>query len=74
MVLPVNIGFENIRIEIPDVVLETKSGDFILDSISGGIMSLIYIAWQILLFPQENKSFTLIIDETENHLHPAMLA
>ncbi|WP_145521610.1 AAA family ATPase, partial [Yersinia aldovae] len=72
IVLPVDIGFENIRIEIPDVVLETKSGDFILDSTSGGIMSIIDIAWQILLFSQENESFTVIIDEPENHLHPAM--
>ncbi|AVF35083.1 AAA family ATPase [Rahnella sikkimica] len=70
--LPAEIGFKNIKIEMPNVVLETKSGDFILDSTSGGIMALIDIAWQILLYAQDIDLFTVVIDEPENHLHPAM--
>jgi predicted ATP-dependent endonuclease of OLD family len=70
--LPKNIGFRNIRFEVPDVIFETDSGDFILDSASGGIMSIIDISWQILLYSQNTDLFTVLIDEPENHLHPTM--
>ncbi|WP_420172617.1 AAA family ATPase, partial [Leclercia adecarboxylata] len=70
--LPKNIGFRNIRFEVPDVIFETDSGDFILDSASGGIMSIIDISWQILLYSQDVNRFTALIDEPENHLHPTM--
>ncbi|EHK6244127.1 AAA family ATPase, partial [Salmonella enterica] len=70
--LPKNIGFKNIRFEVPDVIFETDSGDFVLDSASGGIMSIIDISWQILLYSQDAEHFTALIDEPENHLHPTM--
>lgn len=71
-VLPLEIGFTDINIKIPDVVLQTSSGEFIMDSTSGGIMSIIDMAWQILLYSQDKDEFVVIIDEPENHLHPSM--
>lgn len=76
-VLPEEIGFKSISIRIPDVVLETNSGDFLLDSSSGGVNAIIEIAWQIYLFSkftkeQGNDNFVVTIDEPENHLHPSM--
>ena len=63
--LPPTLGFRAIKIRGPEVVLETRSGDFIIDAASGGIIKLIEIAWHI-------GGFIVTIDEPENHLHPAM--
>jgi predicted ATPase len=52
---------------MPDVVLITDSGD---DGASGGLLSLIDIAWQVFLYSQGRSAFTVIFDEPENHLHP----
>jgi ABC-type glutathione transport system ATPase component len=71
-VLPPSIGFKDISIRIPDVVLETESGEFVIDASSGGIMSLIDLAWQIFLFSHDKEEFVVILDEPENHLHPTM--
>ena len=35
-------------------------------------MSLIDLAWQIFLYSIDNESFTVLLDEPENHLHPSM--
>lgn len=70
--LPLEIGFEKIEIRAPEVVLVTKTGDFSFDAVSGGIASLIDIAWQIYMFSKENEQFVVTIDEPENHLHPKM--
>jgi hypothetical protein len=71
-ILPASLGFETIEIRTPDVVLITKSGEFLLDSVSGGISALIDLAWQIHTFSQDVDKFVVVIDEPENHLHPAM--
>jgi len=71
-ILPKEVGFRDISIRIPDVVLVTESGEFMLDSSSGGLMSLIDLAWQILLYTVDNPSCTVLLDEPENHLHPSM--
>jgi len=71
-ILPESLGFETIEIRTPDVVLITKSGEFLLDSVSGGISALIDLAWQIHTFSDENDQFVVAIDEPENHLHPSM--
>lgn len=70
--LPPNIGFVDISIRIPDVVLITKSGEFVLDAASGGLSSIIDLAWQIFLFSHNKEEFCVTIDEPENHLHPSM--
>ncbi len=71
-VLPPIIGFIELSIRVPDVVLVTKAGDFVLDAASGGLMSLVDLAWQIFLFSHNKEEFTVTLDEPENHLHPSM--
>lgn len=71
-VLPGSLGFETIAIRTPDVVLVTKSGEFLLDAVSGGVSALIDLAWQIYTFSFDSANFTAVIDEPENHLHPSM--
>lgn len=70
--LPENIGFEAIEIRAPEVVLKTKSGEFPLESMSGGLNALFGIAWQIHTYGFEKQECTVLIDEPENHLHPSM--
>ncbi len=71
-ILPKSIGFRDISIRIPDVVIVTDTGDFVIDAASGGLMSLIDLAWQIFLFSHNKDEFTVVFDEPENHLHPSM--
>ena len=71
-IMPVSIGFRRIEIRMPEVVLVTDSGDFSLDAMSGGVNAIFSIAWQIHMFAQSAKRFTVTIDEPENHLHPSM--
>lgn len=70
--LPPTMGFMDISVRIPDVVLTTRSGEFILDAASGGLSSIIDLAWQIFLFAHNKEDFCVSIDEPENHLHPSM--
>jgi hypothetical protein len=72
VVLPPDLGFERLSVRIPDVVLVTRSGEFVLDAASGGIMSLIDLTWQIFLYSIGKSEFVVILDEPENHLHPSM--
>lgn len=71
-ILPSSIGFKDISIRIPDVVIITETGNFVIDAASGGLMSLIDLAWQIFLYSHDKEEFSVIFDEPENHLHPAM--
>ena len=71
-ILPTNLGFQCLEIRIPDVVLVTKTGDFSLDAMSGGINDILAMAWQIHLYGADKEMCTVIIDEPENHLHPSM--
>ena len=71
-VLPPSLGFKSIKIEVPEVVLETESGNFSLDSVSGGIASIIELTWQIYMYDDPKNNFIVIIDEPENHLHPEL--
>jgi predicted ATPase len=72
LLLPVEVGFQSLEIRMPDVILVTKSGNFSLDSVSGGIGALIGIAWQVLMYGVDKEKFVVTFDEPENHLHPAM--
>jgi hypothetical protein len=71
-VLPPSLGFKRIAIRLPEVVLITRSGDFSLDAVSGGISSLIDLAWQIFMYADDETPFAVTIDEPENHLHPEL--
>ena len=71
-VLPPKLGFQKIVIEMPEVVLMTKSGNFSLDGVSGGVASIIDMAWQIFMYSEEGLRFVVTLDEPENHLHPEL--
>lgn len=71
-ILPPKIGFKKLSIEIPEVVLETDSGNFSIDAVSGGIASIIELAWMIYMYAPSDKTFTVLFDEPENHLHPEL--
>jgi hypothetical protein len=76
-VLPESLGFSNISIRQSDVVIETSTGSFLIDAASGGIISLIDLAWQIYAFSKTSmveltQKFVVVMDEPENHLHPSM--
>lgn len=59
-ILPPKIGFKKLIIEIPEVILETNSGNFPIDAASGGIASIIELAWMIYMFAPSEKEFTVL--------------
>jgi energy-coupling factor transporter ATP-binding protein EcfA2 len=71
-VLPPSIGFVRIAIRLPEVVLVTRSGDFSIDAVSGGVAALVDLAWQVFMFGDEKEKFVVTLDEPENHLHPEL--
>ena len=70
--LPPTLGFNRVSIRIPEVVLETDTGDFSLDAVSGGVAALVDVSWQVYMRSQIDDRFVVIIDEPENHLHPEL--
>lgn len=70
--LPQSLGFRQLRIRIPDIVMVTDTGDFSLDAASGGIGAIVGLAWQIYMFGYDKSRFVVTIDEPESHLHPSM--
>ena len=71
-VLPPDLGFKGIAIRMPEVILETKAGDFSLDAASGGIAALVDVSWQIYMRSRTDATFVVVMDEPENHLHPSL--
>ena len=71
-ILPEDLGFRKIRVRVPDVLLDTDTGLFAIDAVSGGIAALIDIAWQVYLYSTLETNFVVAIDEPEAHLHPAL--
>jgi predicted ATPase len=72
VVLPSTLGFERLRVRVPDILLDTTSGVFSFDAVSGGVAAIIDLAWQIYMYRQLHHSFVVVIDEPETHLHPAL--
>ena len=72
LVLPDTLGFKQLKVEVPEVILRTNTGDIPLDAVSGGVAAIIDIAWQIFLYSTIREEFTVVIDEPETHLHPAL--
>jgi len=74
-VLPKSLGFEEFEIRNQEVVFICNGGqdEFLLETASGGVATLIDLAWNIYMYStRENASFTVLVDEMENHLHPSM--
>lgn len=72
IILPPTLGFNRINIKVPDVMLETDSGEFSFDAVSGGVAALIDIAWQVYMYSLLKDRFVVVIDEPEAHLHPEL--
>ncbi|KVF62008.1 hypothetical protein WJ17_30025 [Burkholderia vietnamiensis] len=77
IMLPPTLGFKDLSVRPPDIVLETASGDFLLDAASGGVISIIELAWQLYVYSLSSAAksaerYSVVLDEPENHLHPAM--
>lgn len=72
LVLPKSLGFKRLRVRVPDIIVETSTGDFVLDDASGGVSAVMEMAWQIFLRSRNTGNFTVILDEPENHLHPSL--
>lgn len=72
LVLPKSIRFKRLRVRVPDVIVETATGDFVLDDASGGVSAVLEMAWQIFLRSRNTDNFTVVLDEPENHLHPSL--
>lgn len=71
-VLPKSLGFRRITIRLPEVVLDTDTGEFSLDAVSGGVSAIIDMSWQLHMATLVYGSLVAIIDEPENHLHPTL--
>lgn len=71
-IMPASLGFQRLRVRVPEIIVEAESGDFILDEASGGLSAIIEMAWQIFLRSRNQLRFTVLIDEPENHLHPSL--
>lgn len=72
IVIPPSVGFMNLSIRTPEIVIVTESGEFVLDAASGGILTLIDLAFRIYMYSLDRNEFVVTIDEPENHLHPSM--
>ena len=71
-VLPPSLGFIDLSVRSPEIVVLTKSGEFLLDAASGGVSALIDVAWRLHMYSIGRSEFVVTIDEPENHLHPSM--
>lgn len=75
-IIPKEIGFIDLKIQPPDVILQTRSGPFLIDAASGGLLMIIEIAALIyacsLSREIAGKPFAITFDEPENHLHPSL--
>lgn len=75
-ILPAELGFTGLSISAPEILIETQSGTFLIDSASGGLLTLIEIAALIytcsLRQDVQGGAFVVTFDEPENHLHPSL--
>ena len=69
-ILPPSLGFKNFSVRKQEIVLVTDSGEWMIDAASGGVGALIELVWQI--YTSHGGQTTVLIDEIESHLHPAM--
>lgn len=73
IVLPSPLGFETLVERSGEILLITRTGEFTIDAVSGGIAALIDLTWQIYTYSADaSGAFVVLIDEPENHLHPEL--
>ena len=60
-VLPSDLGFRQVAIRMPEVIFETRTGEFSLDAASGGIAALVDVAWQIYMKSRSDPTFTVLM-------------
>ncbi|MFI8593829.1 AAA family ATPase [Microbacterium sp. NPDC078428] len=70
--LPRALAFRRLVVEDGDVWVKTSSSQFPLEAVSGGVSAVVELGWQIFLRGRGADSFTVCIDEPENHLHPEL--
>ena len=70
--LPGGLEFVKLRVDQAEVLIETTTGTFALESLSGGVGAIFELAWQIYLQSRDSEAFTVCFDEPENHLHPSL--
>ncbi|WP_158170503.1 AAA family ATPase [Rhodococcus sp. JT-3] len=70
--LPRSLQFEKLQVEDSEIILVTKDAQFPLEAASGGISAMLELSWQIFLRQGNQQSFTVCLDEPENHLHPEL--
>lgn len=69
---PKSLGFQRLVAQPPELMLQTTTGEFTIDSLSGGLTAIVELSWQIFLRSQGQSDFTVCVDEPENHLHPSL--
>ena len=70
--LPPELRFRNLGFDLPEVFLNTAAGPLPFDAISGGMASILDMVWQIYMYSPGDEAYVVVIDEPENHLHPAL--
>lgn len=70
--LPRSLRFRELQVEDAEILLVTEGAQFPLEAASGGISAMLELSWQIYLRQGSQKSFTVCLDEPENHLHPEL--
>lgn len=70
--LPRSLGFKNLEVEDSEIILVTEGAQFPLEAASGGISAMLELSWQIFLRQGNQQTFTVCLDEPENHLHPEL--
>ncbi|WP_238529840.1 AAA family ATPase [Nitrosospira multiformis] len=70
--LPPKLRFKRLQIRVPEVILETETGNFSIDALSGGAAAVIDLAWQVFMYEPSESEFVVTLDEPENHLHPEL--
>jgi len=72
LLLPESLKFRRLGARPPEVIVETDTGDFMIDAVSGGLSALLDLGWQVYLRSRQFSDFTVCMDEPENHLHPSL--
>ncbi|MBX9468929.1 MAG: ATP-binding protein [Rhizobium sp.] len=71
-ILPKELRFSRYEIRSgSEIVFVCEDNEFLFETASGGITSLIHLAWLIFTF-SASQPCVILIDEIENHLHPSL--